>query len=279
MLTLLHGSDLHFGKHFDPVAGQAFREAVRSLEPDLVILSGDFTQRAKVREYRAARAYLDDLSEVPLVVTPGNHDVPLYRFWERAFSPLRNYRRFITRELDYSSRVAGATVVSLNSTAPHSAIVNGRLHKAQLRFASQAFQGAPEADLRVLVTHHNLVPAPDDPRQKILPGHRRLLTELAAMGVELVLGGHLHRGFWADTSQGSPGIPSGGDGVQTTALVYCGTTTSLRGRTREVGANSFNVLKVETHGIEVTRYRRDRGGGDFEPVTTAEFPRKGGMIP
>jgi 3',5'-cyclic AMP phosphodiesterase CpdA len=279
MVTLLHGSDLHFGKHFDPVAARAFRLAVGRLEPDLVILSGDFTQRAKIREYRAARAYLDDLCEVPLVVTPGNHDVPLYRFWERAFSPLRHYRRFITRELDYSSRVAGVTVVSLNSTAPHSAIVNGRLRSPQLRFASQAFQRAPKADLRVLVTHHNLVPAPDDARKKVLPRHRQVLTGLAAMGVDLVLGGHLHRGFWVDFREEPPGIRFGGDGIQTMAMVYCGTTTSLRGRTREEEANSFNVLKVETHGIEVTRYRRERGGGDFEPVKTAEIPRKRGMIP
>jgi 3',5'-cyclic AMP phosphodiesterase CpdA len=276
MVTLLHGSDLHFGKHFDPAAARAFSQAVRSLEPDLVVLSGDFTQRAKVREYRAARAFLDGLSDVPVVVTPGNHDVPLYRFWERAFAPLRNYRRFIRRELDISCRVAGVTAVSLNSTAPLSAIVNGRLRGDQLRFASQVFQRAPKDDLRVLVTHHNLVPAPDDPRKKVLPGHRRLLTELAAMGVDLVLGGHLHRGFWVRSDEEAPGPTSSRNGVQTMAMVYCGTTTSLRGRAREEGANSFNFLKVPTHCLEVTRYRRERGASRFEPVKTAEYPRKGG---
>ena len=62
-----------------------------------------------------------------MVVTPGNHDVPLYRVWERVFAPLRNYREFISPELDTVTKINGATVVSLNTTAPHRAIVNGRL--------------------------------------------------------------------------------------------------------------------------------------------------------
>ena len=142
MLTVLHGSDLHFGKHFDPDAAAIFRELVDTLTPDLIVLSGDFTQRAKLREYRAARDFLSDLPEIPVVVTPGNHDVPLYRFWERALAPFWKYRRFISRELDSVTQIEGATVVSLSSAAPRRAIVNGRLRKAQILFAARAFQGA-----------------------------------------------------------------------------------------------------------------------------------------
>ena len=112
MLTILHGSDLHLGKRFKPEAADAFQKSIRALDPDLLVLSGDFTQRAKLREYQQARDYLRSLPDLPVVVTPGNHDVPLYRFWERLLAPLRNYREFISPELDTVTVVPGATVVS-----------------------------------------------------------------------------------------------------------------------------------------------------------------------
>ena len=87
MLTIVHGSDLHFGRHFRPGVAEAFLVAVHDAEPDLIVISGDLTQRAKVREYRAARTFLAEFPDVPLVVTPGNHDVPLYRV-PSASSPL-----------------------------------------------------------------------------------------------------------------------------------------------------------------------------------------------
>jgi len=279
MLTLLHGSDLHFGKHFDPEAAPIFRRAVGDFSPDLLVLSGDFTQRAKVQEYEAARGFLDGLPEVPVVVTPGNHDVPLYRVWERAFAPLRNYRQFISPELDSVTRAKGATVVSLNSTAPHSAIVNGRLRTPQLTFAARAFQDSPETDLRVLVTHHNLASAPDYGPEQVLPGHRQALTALSGMGVELILGGHLHRSFSASSQDVLPDVHSRDGGVQGTVMAYCGTTTSRRGRTREREANSFNLLRVVPESIELTCFLRGRGEAAFIPVSTCNFPRKGPITP
>jgi 3',5'-cyclic AMP phosphodiesterase CpdA len=194
-VTLLHASDIHYGKRFDPGAMDGFLGLVETVRPDLLILSGDFTQRAKVREYQEARRFLDSLPPVPTVVTPGNHDVPLYRVWERAFLPHRNYREYIHRQLDYVTRVPGVTVVSLDSTAPRRAIVNGRISASQLRYAARAFGDAPEGDMKILVTHHNLTLAPDPESDKILPGHIRCLDAFSRMGVEFVLSVHLHRGF------------------------------------------------------------------------------------
>ena len=141
-LTLLHASDIHFGTHFDPEAADAFLRFLRVLAPDLLVISGDFTQRAKVKEYEEASAFLGNLRPIPVVVTPGNHDVPLYRIWERLFAPHRNYRAHISRELDTVTHVPGAVVVSLDSTAPLTAIVNGRIRDSQLLFAARAFDGS-----------------------------------------------------------------------------------------------------------------------------------------
>jgi 3',5'-cyclic AMP phosphodiesterase CpdA len=97
MRTLAHISDLHFGKEDPPVADALLAE-LRERAPGLVAVSGDVTQRARAREFRAARAFLDRLPGVVLVV-PGNHDVPLWDVVSRFARPLRNYRRHLTPEL------------------------------------------------------------------------------------------------------------------------------------------------------------------------------------
>jgi len=99
-MVILHGSDLQIGRPYRPAPAGAFLELARALEPDVVVVSGDLTQRAKAREYRVARDFLDALAPRPVVVTPGNHDVPLYRVWERLFAPHRNWRRFVGADLE-----------------------------------------------------------------------------------------------------------------------------------------------------------------------------------
>jgi len=269
-LTILHASDIHFGKHFDPEAAEAFLQFFRELSPDLLVLSGDLTQRAKVGEYESARSFLGELAPVPVVVTPGNHDVPLYRVWERAFTPHRNYRTYISPELDTVTRIPGATVVALDSTAPRTAIVNGRLTDTQLRFAARAFRDAPEDDVRILTTHHNLARAPDYGPEQILPGHRRYLEAFARMGVELVLGGHLHRAYVASSVDVFPQDPT----TPPLVMVHSGTTTSKRGRTRERGGNSLNVIHISPSELRVVVYRSRAGSRPFRAESTVVLPRE-----
>lgn len=269
-LTLLHASDIHFGKHFDPQAADAFLGFAREVSPDLLVLSGDFTQRAKVREYQEARTYLGKLPQVPTVVTPGNHDVPLYRIWERLAAPHRNYRRYLFPELDSVTRIPGATVVALDSTAPWTAIVNGRFRDAQLRFAARAFEKAGQDDLRILVTHHNLARAPDYEPEQVLAGHRRYLAAFSRMGVELILAGHLHRAFVASSLDVLPREVDAGP----MTIVQSGTTTSKRGRARERRQNSLNVLRVFKDEIRIQPHLLRWEAGAFQPMATYSFPRK-----
>ncbi len=269
MITLLHASDLHFGPPHDPVVAEAFRAFAMELRPDVVVFSGDFTQRAKVREYEAARSYLDRFADFPTVVTTGNHDVPLYRVWERLFAPFRNYRRYISDKLDTVTRIPGATLVALSSAAPHRAIVNGRLRRDQLDFARSAFAETPTGDLRCLVTHHHLAPAPDYERDHPIPGGRRILDTLEEMGVELVLGGHIHRAFIGNSLDVYPG-KNRDRGV---VIVQSGTTTSRRGRAREAAKNSFNVVRVGAEELEVVHYLHFRDRDGFAPLSTHRFPR------
>ncbi len=270
MITILHASDLHFGKAYDPVAGEAFQAAARTVMPDLLVLSGDFTQRAKVREFRDARDFIDRLPDVPTVVTPGNHDVPLYRVWERAFAPHRNYRRWISDELNTVTRIPGATVVSLDSTAPHTALVNGRITDDQLAFARLAFDAADPADTRIVVAHHHFAPAPDYEGDKAMPRARKVLDALNDMEVELILGGHLHRAYIGDSLDVYPGQ----DRDHGIVIVQSGTTTSRRGRARERAKNSFNIVRVAPGWLEVTHTMYFEELEAFAPFSTHAFPRR-----
>jgi 3',5'-cyclic AMP phosphodiesterase CpdA len=270
MLTIVHGSDLHFGKPFHPEAARAFKGAVEGLMPDLLVLSGDFTQRAKVREYEAAREYLKDFRGFPVVVTPGNHDVPLYRVWERLLAPHRNYREYISQELDSVTRVSGATVVALNSTAPHSTIVNGRIRDRQLRFAAQAFLDTPEGDARIVVAHHHLAPAPDYESDQVMPGFRRCLDAFTEMKVDLILGGHLHRGYIGSSLDVYPGE----DREYGIVIAHSGTTSSRRGRARERLKNTFNLVRMGVEHLEITHHMYFDDMDGFVPFSSHVFPRR-----
>ncbi len=267
MLTLLHASDLQHGRPFLPHAAEALVRLAHEVRPDVTVVSGDLTQRAKVAEFRAARALLDRLPS-PVVVTPGNHDVPLYRVWERAAAPYRNWKTYISSELDKVEHHAGATFVVLNSSAPHRAIVNGRLGGDQIELARRAFAAAPEEETRVVVTHHHFVPGADPHAGPPLPGAQAIVDAFESMGVDLVLGGHVHHTHVMTSRALFPDRP--GPGVP---VVACGTTTSGRGRGDQVGLNSLNVIRVAEREIEVVPHLLRLGSTSFAPVETVVIPR------
>ena len=270
MLTILHGSDLHFGKPHRPEAAEAFLEMAEEVAPDLIVISGDLTQRAKAREFQQARAYLERLPDAPLVVTPGNHDVPLYRIFERIFTPYRNYREYIDEDLNTVTTLEEAVVVSLNSAAPRRAIVNGRIRDDQMSFAARAFAEADPDAARILVAHHHMAPAPDYEDDTTMPRSRWILDRCNEMGVELILGGHLHRAYIGNSLDVYPGQePSYG-----IVIVQSGTTTSHRGRAREEAKNSFNVIRIAEHFLEITHYMYFGDSRRFAPFSMHAYPRR-----
>jgi len=267
MLTILHASDIQHGRPFLAHAAEAFVRLAQDLRADVTVVSGDLTQRAKATEFRAARALLDRLPG-PLLVTPGNHDVPLYRVWERVAAPYRNWKALISPELNSVQHVAGATFVVLNSSAPHRAIVNGRLSGHQVELARRAFAAAPPEETRVLVTHHHFVPGADPHAGPPMPKAAAIVDALESMGVDLVLGGHVHHTHVMTSRALFPDRP--GPGVP---LIACGTTTSGRGRGGEVGLNSLNVIRVAEREIEVVPHLLRPGSTSFTPADAVVIPR------
>ena len=271
MLTILHISDLHFGPPFLPVVGESLLRSAVRLSPDVIVASGDFTQRAKVAQFADARAYLDRLPRVPLVVVPGNHDVPLYRAFERVFSPHGNYRRTISSELDTVLVLPDAVIVALDTTAPLLKITNGRIRRRQIDFCEQAFRQAPPDAARIVVAHHHFAPAPDyDNEDDVMSGARRALDAFVEMEVDLILGGHLHRTYIGNSLDVYPST-NRASGI---IIAQCGTTTSRRGRAREREKNSFILSRIENKTIEITQYMYFHELDEFAPFSRHLFPRR-----
>jgi len=266
-LTVLHASDLQYGTPYRPAVAGAFVTLAQAVQPDLVVVAGDLTQRAKASEFAGVLSLLERLPDVPRVVTPGNHDVPLYRLWERVLVPYREWRRALGPELDTTVSVRGATVVALNSSAPRRAIVGGRVDAHQVAFARRCFDAAPEGHLRLVVVHHHFVPTPDKEGGRVIPGGTGILSAFEAMGVDLVLGGHVHQTHMS-TSRAL--VPGEGPGIP---LVACGTTASRRGRGVESGRNTLNVVRMTESEIEVVPHRFEPDSGAFEPQGGSSFPR------
>lgn len=276
VVTVLHASDLHFGRPHLHGASEKLRELVTTEAPDLLVFSGDFTQRAKVREYREAAAYLESLPPIPRVVTSGNHDVALYRFWERLIFPFRNYRRWIHPDLDYELELPGISVVSLTSAAPRRAIVNGRVSPSQLDFAQEVLARAPSHHLRMAVIHHPLISPDDGVKAAPLPRAEGILERLYGMGVDLVLGGHFHRAFsreWTPPLSLEELAPE--EVAPPMPLVMAGTAASARGRGVERARNSVNLIRVDSRSVTVTPMVREGVGEQpFRPGAPRTFRRR-----
>ncbi|MEQ9406350.1 MAG: metallophosphoesterase [Fuerstiella sp.] len=273
IVRLLHISDLHFGPPYVPEVGNALLRIAPDLNVDAIIASGDFTQRAKADQFEAARSFLDRLPDVPRLCVPGNHDIPLYRVRERLVDPHGLYRQFISPELNPVLSLDDAVIVGIDSTAPHSAISNGRIHQWQLETAEKVFAEAPTGVARIVVAHHHFAPAPDYLHDRAMPQAKRAIMRFVEDDVDMILGGHLHRAYIGNTLDFYPGAHR----ERGIVIVQSGTTTSRRGRGREREKNSFNVIDIDEHTMKITHYLYFDADAGFVPGSRHLFPR--GVLP
>ncbi len=273
-MKILHISDLHFGPPYLPRVGLALLNAAPTVNPDVIVVSGDLTQRAKPEQFQEAANFIEKLPAGPRIVVPGNHDVPLYRIIERMTDPHRWYRKYINEQLNTIVQTDEAIFIGLDSTAPRSAISNGRLHPSKLAFCQQALQNAPAQLARIVVAHHHFAPAPDYLHDQTMSKAKRAINLFAELGVELILGGHLHRAYIGNTLDFYP--EAGRDrGI---VIVQCGTSTSRRGRGREREKNSFNVIDIDEQTITIHHHIYDDKHGGFSPLSKHTFARHGGRL-
>lgn len=262
MRTLVHISDLHFGR-VDNALLAPLRELIGDLRPDVVVASGDLTQRARSAQFRQARHYLDTLPQ-PQIVVPGNHDIPLYNVAARFFQPLVKYRRYITRDLAPEFVDDEIAVLGLN-TARSLTFKDGRVNRRQVEYLRQRFSRSPRSVTRVVVTHHPFDLPPHKDNDDIVDRAPMAMETFARCGVDLLLAGHLHTSHTHNTSERYEI-----DGYAA-LVVQAGTATSTRSRGE---TNSFNVLRVQHDEIQVERYSWREGSG-FALAATDIFCREG----
>jgi len=265
MRKILQISDVHFGRPHLAEVSAGVLELVDRRQPDLVVIAGDLTQRAKPREFVLARRWVDRLSR-PSVAVPGNHDVPMYRFWERLFTPFGAYRRHFDAEFEPLFEDEELFVICINS-AFNWTIKDGRVGSARLRRAARRLAAAPNGKTRIAVVHHELIPAPRFGAQKVMSNAEALVELLAAGGVELVLSGHLHQAYCARAESYYPALGS------SMVIAHSGTTTSSRGRGCERGHNSAQWIEIEPGSIRLTKLEWEPALAGFVDREVHDFPR------
>jgi 3',5'-cyclic AMP phosphodiesterase CpdA len=267
MRTLVHLSDLHFGR-VDPVLLDPLRDLVHGLKPDVVVISGDLTQRAKSEEFEQARTYLDTLPG-PQIVVPGNHDISLYNVFRRFVLPLERYKRYITDDLDPVYIDDEIAVLGVN-TARSLTWKDGRVNREQVEKIRATLSQLDPSVTRVVVTHHpfDLPKAAEDNPDDLVDRAAMAMEVFAECGVDLLMAGHLHLSH-AGNTQARYKISE-----YAALVVQAGTATSTRGRGE---VNSFNVIRIERDRIEVDRYGWDTVHNRFEVLHTEKFLRSGNI--
>lgn len=240
MRMLVHLSDLHMGRlHADVLPPLA--ETVRRITPDLVIVSGDFTQRARRTEFLQARAFLDSLG-LPTFSIPGNHDVPFWNVAARFLTPLARYQRYITSDLEPVYEDDEIIVVGVN-TARSLAVGGGRINEAQVEQLLARLRSAPRGKTRIVVTHHPFDLPPGVKERRLLRRAPMAMARLAEAGADLFLSGHLHL---SHVSHSAERYRIAGH----SALIVQAGTVSMRGRGEEP---SFNVLRLDAGRLTLDR--------------------------
>lgn len=256
MRKILHLSDLHFGR-VNPALLGPLMQTVREVDPDLVAISGDLTQRARSHQFQQARSFLDALPK-PQIVVPGNHDIPLHNIFARFFEPLTKYKRYITDDLQPVYQDEEMIIIGVN-TARSSVFKGGRINRSQVTRLREKFCTFGRDVVKAVVTHHPF-DLPDGHNERDLVGRARMaVTSLAECGADLFLAGHLHISHTGHTKRYKIHGHSA-------LVVQAGTATSTRERGE---ANSFNVLNIAYPDITVEKFGWNPATASFA-VTSRE---------
>lgn len=258
MRTIVHLSDLHFGR-VKALLLEPLKKIVREIQPDLVAVSGDLTQRARSYQFQQARSFLDELPK-PQIVVPGNHDIPLHNVFARFVEPLTKYKHHITDDLQPVYEDEEVAVVGVN-TARSLVFKGGRINETQVGRLREKFCALGDDVVKVVVTHHPFdLPEGHDARD--LVGRARMaMTGLADCGADLFLAGHLHISHTGHTQRYKIHGYSA-------LVVQAGTATSTRERGE---ANSFNVLRIAHPSIVVEKFVWNPSSTAFAVLSAERF--------
>ncbi len=261
MSKILHASDLHFGKANAQMVESFFHEIERQ-KPDLVVLSGDFTQTGSLAEFKQAAEFISRIS-APVFTVPGNHDIPRFDLMQRFFDPMKNYRERIAPLQDTVYEDDTGFLVGINTARPvlpHWNWANGMVSQDQIQFVYNQFRYAPVEKARILVCHHPLLTLTGAPIDTIVWGSTDLLRVLEHNTVDVVLTGHIHHAAVLAHEE-----------IKGPVMVGASSATSTRLRSQ---ANGYNLIRVEKETIEIDLIHWSGSVHEvFESLTIPRVPR------
>ncbi len=262
MRSIVHISDIHFG-HSDAEVVERLVETINELAPDLLVASGDLTQRARSDQFRAAKAFLDRLPK-PQIIVPGNHDVPLYNLFHRFLTPLARYKKHITRNLEPAYVDDELAVFGVN-TARSLTIKGGRINDDQVVALEDKLCGLDEKRVKIVVTHHPFDLPEGFDEDDIVGRAKMVMPRLAECGADVFLAGHLHVSHITHSAHRYR-LPDGYSAL----IIQAGTAASTRERGED---NSFNLLELEYPVLTVKRFQCSVSDAGFFLATTEQFSR------
>nr|WP_298931813.1 metallophosphoesterase [uncultured Erythrobacter sp.] len=245
---LIHISDVHFGVE-DRSALALLERAIADNPPDAVVCTGDLTQRAKHSEYADAAQWFASLG-VPVVLDPGNHDMPYYNLWERFTDPYRRYRALKAKvggELasDDVVLVPLKTTVRIQARFPWSdgVVMDDALSETLAQLA--ALKGDPRT---IIVTAHHPLLGPEGAAKNPTIRGEDAFAAIAAAGAHAVISGHVHVPFDEVREHGGHAMRMIGVGTLSTRLRH-GAPPSFREITCEKGGQITTRLREVTAAI------------------------------
>ncbi|PZQ99504.1 MAG: metallophosphoesterase [Cereibacter sphaeroides] len=262
MTRLVHLTDLHFGIE-RPELVEPLHHAVVKCRPDLVVVSGDLTHRARRKQFRQAMAFLHRLN-LPFLPIPGNHDVPLHNFVARALNPFGAYRRAVSQGVAPIIEVGNLRLFGTNTAAPWR-WRRGILRRHEIDRICAEARTSPEDVVNILVHHHPLEEPPGFERGETRNA-RELMEKMIESGITLALSGHLHN--WSVGLGITPGTPR--------ALFQMQTGTALCGRHGETN-HGFAVMDFDGDLMTITPFIVDETTLLFTERPPAKFTRREGL--
>ena len=266
MTVLLHVSDLHFGTEV-PAIVEALGRLHADIEPDLVVATGDLTQRATRRQFDQARAFLVSLSPRALLVLAGNHDVPLYNLALRALDPFRRWREAFGPDMEPVHDGPGLLVIGVNTVRPRRH-KDGSVSPLQIARVCRRLGAARPDQLRIIATHQPAaVIRPRDEPDRLAHADEALRAWIAA-GADLVLGGHIHLPYVLSLGDRFPELQ------RRAWLAQAGTAVSQR--TLAGIPNSINLIRHDAQDpaaapLLIERWDYDAATRRFRPGQTCRL--------
>lgn len=257
MTVIAHLSDLHFGREIPEVVAGLF-DALEASSPELIIITGDLTQRATKGQFQKAHRFLKRLNH-PYLIVPGNHDMPAYNLFERFFCPWKKWKHSITPELEPLIHRETFTAAGLTTARRMQFSFDwsgGAIDDEQTAHIKQYFINVPGLNLRILAAHHPLWVPPSHDFRRPVKGRNEALAALNSAGVDMILGGHLHLPYVT--------LMAG--------MIISNAGSTLSNRLDYGSKNSFTLINGDRSEMQLTQLNWTNKG--FRPTLHRVFTRR-----